>query len=66
MTMKSTNSVFKPTLLGEALRKALMICIPVLALTACDGDDGRDGATGPAGAPGAAGPAGQDGAPGTG
>ena len=65
MTMKSTNSVFKPTLLGEALRKALMICIPVLALTACDGDDGRDGATGPAGAPGAAGPAGQDGAPGT-
>ena len=42
-------------LLGEAIRKALLIATPVVMLAACSGDDGSDGADGAAGADGSPG-----------
>ncbi|GLR69480.1 alkaline phosphatase PhoX [Agaribacter marinus] len=52
------TTVFTKTRLAKAMRSAMMIAVPIFALTACDGDDG---AQGPSGAAGAQGPAGQDG-----
>lgn len=57
----------KELLLSSAIRKALLVTVPVLVLTACGGDDGKNGeqgAIGTQGERGLAGTVGADGAPG--
>lgn len=53
-------SELKETLLSQAIRRALLVAIPVLTLVACGAEDGADGAQGEQGA------AGEDGAVSTG
>ncbi|GLS25530.1 alkaline phosphatase PhoX [Marinibactrum halimedae] len=56
---------FKQLELSLAVRRAMVVLVPVLSLIACSGDDGNDGATGVAGTPGVDGEAGTDGADGS-
>ena len=57
--------MFKTNSLTQAIRKALILSLPVLGLVACDGDDGRDGSDGATGAAGIDGTNGVDGTNGT-
>ncbi|WP_096087000.1 alkaline phosphatase PhoX [Agaribacterium haliotis] len=56
--------MYQHNLLSSAIRRALLVAVPSLALLACSGDDGKDGSNGAAGAAGPEGVAGPEGADG--